>query len=310
MLPALGLLIGGAALVYVGAEAAVRGAAGFARSVGIPMFALGALLFGIDLEGLATAVVASARGQPSIAAGEIFGTILFLYSAAFGAALLLSREPVASPPPSMVVTPAAALVVAAFAITDQFVDRLEAGLLILLFAAYVALVVQQGRPARARAERIEEEAAEAPGGRWLLLGLALGGLALLYLGATVLVDGGTRLLAATRLSAGFVGAAVIGVLVSLDEVLLEVLPIRRGTPDLATGNLFGTVAAFCSGVLGVAALVRPMAIDSAAGLAFLGAAVLYAIVATVFLARGRAWRGVGVTVLALYAVWLLAGASL
>jgi cation:H+ antiporter len=107
-----------------------------------------------------------------------------------------------------------------------------------------------------------------------------------------------------------VGAAVIGVLVSLDEVLLEVLPIRRGTPDLATGNLFGTVAAFCSGVLGVAALVRPMAIDSAAGLAFLGAAVLYAIVATVFLARGRAWRGVGVTVLALYAVWLLAGASL
>jgi cation:H+ antiporter len=161
MLLALGLLIVGAALVYVGAEAAVRGAAGFARSVGIPMFALGALLFGIDLEGLGTAVVASARGQPSIAAGEIFGTILFLYSAAFGAALLLSREPVVSPPPSMVVTPAAALVVAAFAMTDQFVDRLEAGLLILLFAAYVALVVQQGRPARARAERIEQEAAEA-----------------------------------------------------------------------------------------------------------------------------------------------------
>jgi cation:H+ antiporter len=310
MLLALGLLVGGAVLVYLGAEAAVRGAAGFARAVGIPMFALGALLFGIDLEGLGTAVVASAGGQPSIAAGEIFGTILFLYSAAFGAALLLSRKPVASPPPSMVVTPAAALVVAAFAITDQFVDRLEAGLLILLFAAYVALVVQHGRLARARAERMEHEAAEAPRGRWLLAGLTVGGMALLFVGATVLVDGGIRLLAATGLSAGFVGAAVIGVLVSLDEILLEVLPIRRGAPDLATGNLFGTLAAFCSGVLGVAALVRPMAIDSAAGLAFLGAAGLYAIVATVFLARGRGWRGLGVTVLAAYAVWLVAGASL
>jgi cation:H+ antiporter len=310
MLLALGLLVGGAVLVYLGAEAAVRAAAGFARAVGIPMFALGALLFGIDLEGLGTAVVASAGGQPSIAAGEIFGTILFLYSAAFGAALLLSREPVASPPPSMVITPAAALVVAAFAITDLFVDRLEAGLLILLFAAYVALVVQQGRLARAGAERIEKEAAEAPRGRWLLAGMAVGGMALLVVGATVLVDGGIRLLAATGLSAGFVGAAVIGVLVSLDEVLLEVLPIRRGTPDLATGNLFGTMAAFCSGVLGVAALVRPLAIDSAAGLAFLGAAGLYAIVATVFLARGRAWRGLGVTILAAYAVWLVAGASL
>jgi cation:H+ antiporter len=310
MLLALGLLVGGAVLVYLGAEAAVRGAAGFARAVGIPMFALGALLFGIDLEGLGTAVVASAGGQPSIAAGEIFGTILFLYSAAFGAALLLSRKPVASPPPSMVVTPAAALVVAAFAITDQFVDRLEAGLLMLLFAAYVALVVQHGRLARARAERMGHEAAEAPRGRWLLAGLTVGGMALLFVGATVLVDGGIRLLAATGLSAGFVGAAVIGVLVSLDEVLLEVLPIRRGAPDLATGNLFGTLAAFCSGVLGVAALVRPMAIDSAAGLAFLGAAGLYAIVATVFLARGRGWRGLGVTVLAAYAVWLVAGASL
>ncbi len=106
------------------------------------------------------------------------------------------------------------------------------------------------------------------------------------------------------------GAAILGVLVSLDEVLLEILPIRRGTPDLATGNLFGTLAAFCSGVLGIAALVRPLELDSASLLAFLGAAGLYAIVATVFLARGRAWRGLGVVVLGVYAVWLVSAGSL
>jgi cation:H+ antiporter len=309
MLVALGLLAGGAVLAYVGAEAAVRGAAGFARAMGIPMFALGALLFGIDLEGLGTAMVASAGGQPSIAAGEIFGTVLFVYGAGFGAALLVAREPVASPPASMVVAPAAALVVAAFSIADLFVDRLEAGLLLLLFAAYIVLVLQQGRLARARARRLEAEATHTPLSRWALFGLALGGLALLSLGAVVLVDGGIRLLAATDLSAGFVGAAVVGVLVSLDEVLLEVIPVRRGAPDLATGNLFGTLAASCSGVLGLAAMVRPLAVDSTVGLAFLGAAGVYAVVATVFLARGRAWRGLGATVLALYAVWLLLAAS-
>jgi cation:H+ antiporter len=297
-------------LVYVGAEAAVRGAGGFARAAGIPMFALGALLFGVDLEGLGTAMVASSRGQASLAAGEIFGTILFLFSAAFGAALLAARQPVASPPATMVLAPAASVLVAAFSIADRVVDRLEATLLLLLYAAYVALVVQDGRLARARAERIEKEAGEAPRSRWRLMAFALGGLAVLYVGATLLVEGGTRFLSATDLSAGFVGAAVLGVLVSLDEVLLEVLPVRRGAPDLATGNLFGTVAAFCSGVLGIAALIRPLRLDGATPVAFLGAAALYTVVATVFLARGRAWKGLGVTVLVLYLIWLVTAGSL
>jgi cation:H+ antiporter len=310
MLLALVLLAAGAVLVWLGAEGAIRGAAGFARAAGIPMFALGALLFGIDLEGLGTAVVASARGQSSIAAGEIFGTVLFLYSVAFGVALLVARRPVASPPPGMVIAPAASLVLASVVIADRFVDRLEGGVLVLMYAAYVALVVARRTPVVEQAERIEREAQEAPRSRSMLVAFALGGLGLLYGGAVVLVEGGTRFLAATGLSAGFVGAAVLGVLVSLDEVLLEVLPIRRGTPDLATGNLFGTLAAFCSGVLGLAALVRPLAVDSGSSLAFLGAAGLYAIVSTVFLARGRAWRGVGATVLIVYAVWLFAAGSL
>ena len=61
----------------------------------------------------------------------------------------------------------------------------------------------------------------------------------------------------TTLSAGYVGAAIIGALASADELLLEVLPVRRGTPELATGNLFGTLAAFTSGALGLAALSTP-----------------------------------------------------
>jgi cation:H+ antiporter len=309
MLVALGLLAGGTILVYLGAEAAVRGAAGLARVAGIPAFALGALLFGIDLEGLGTAVTASAAGQPSIAAGEIFGTILFLYGAAFGAALLLSRHPIESPGTMMVLAPAALLLAAALVISDALVQRLESLFLLILYASYVSLVVQEGRLARARGEQLEREAGEAPRSRGRLTLVTVGGLALLGAGAVVLVEGGVRFLAVTGLAAGFVGAAVIGVLVSLDEVLLEVLPVRRGTPELATGNLFGTLAAFCCGVLGIAALVRPLVIDSAGWLAFLGAAVLYAIVATTFLARGRAWRGLGVTVLAAYAVWLVVAGS-
>ena len=310
MLLALGLLAGGTAVLYIGAEAAVRGAAGLARTAGIPMFVLGALLFGTDLEGLGTAVVAAGRGQTSIAAGEIFGSILFVFSAAFGVAVLLSRRPVPSPGTAMVLAPSLPLLAASVAIFDGVVARWEGILLVVLFGLYVWFVVREGRAAvRRRTEEIEREAGEAPRSRGVQAAFTVGGLALLYVGATVLVAGAERLVLETDLLTGFVGAAILGALVSVDEVLLEVLPIRRGTPDLATGNLFGTLAAFTTGVLGLAAVVRPLQVDGAGSLALLGVALLYAVVGTTFLARERVGKVVGLTVLVVYAAWILVASA-
>ena len=296
MLLAVGLLLVGAAVLYVGAEAAVRGGTGLARALGISAFAVGALLFGVDLEGLGTALVASARDQTAIAAGEIFGTVLFLFSAAFGAALLLARGPVPSPNRVMVLAPGVHLLAGAFAIADRYVARLEGVLLLVFYLAYVFLVVRD-----AVGDRGPHVARPSPGRPVLL---TVGGLLAVAAGAALLVAGGTRLVDETGLTAGFVGAAVLGILVSIDEVLLEVLPIRRGAPELATGNLFGTLAAFTTGVLGLAALVRPLVIDAAGSAAFLAMAVLYAVVATTFVAYGRAGRVLGAFVLASYGAWL------
>ena len=308
VLLALFLLGVGAVVLYLGAEAAVRGAAGLATALGIPAFLVGALLFGIDLEGLGTAVAASARGATALAVGHIFGAVLFLFSAAFGAALLLGRRQVPSPSPVMVLAPAAPLIAASAALADRYVTRLEGVLLVVLYAAYVTVVIREGRLDPTRTEEAEGDASR--GTRPALAGLAVGGLLLVALGSAVLVTAALRLSTAVGLSHGFVGAAVLGILVSLDEVVLEVLPIRRGVPELATGNLFGTLAAFSSGVLGVAALVRPLLVDSAANLAVLGSAFLYALVATVFLVRGRAGPVLGIVVLTFYAAWLVMVSSI
>jgi cation:H+ antiporter len=312
VLLALGLLAVGAVVLYVGAEGALRGAAGLARAAGIPAFVLGALLFGTDLEGLGTAVVASARGQTSVAAGEVFGSILFVWGAAFGVAALVARKPIPSPGTAMVLAPALPLLAASLSIAiDSTVARWEGAVLLLLFALYAWFVVREGRAAvRPRAEEIEREAGEGPRSKGVQAAVAVGGLALLYVGATVLVAGAEQLVLETGLLTGFVGAAILGALVSLDEVLLEVLPVRRGTPDLATGNLFGTMAAFTSGVLGLAAVVRPLTVDGPGALALLGAAVLYAVVGTAFLARERVGKMVGVTVLVVYAGWLFLASSI
>lgn len=302
MVAALFLLAAGAAILYAGAEIAVRGATRFARSAGIPAFVLGAVLFGLDIEGLGTALIAAGRGQTQIAAGEIFGTVLFLFSVAFGLTLILARRPVPSPNPMMVVAPAISMTAAAAALFDHFVSRPEGAFLLVLYVLYIALVIRHGGDEGERTDELRREPPSENGARLALI--TLGGLALLYVGATLLVAGGMRVVDRTTLSAGFVGAAIVGVLTSLDEILLEVLPVRRGTPGLATGNLFGTLAAFTTGVLGLAALVRPLDVDGAANAAFLAMAFLYAIVSTVFLLRGRAGPLLGVFVFGVYGLWL------
>lgn len=298
MATALLLLGGGALILYAGAEVALRGATAAARAAGIPAFVIGALLFGVDVEGLGAALTAAGRGATRIAAGEIFGTVLFLFAAAFGLALILAREPVPAPSGPMIAVPSLGVILCALAIADRYVTRMEGLLLLVAYALYVLFVLWERRP---------DPPVERPEGSDLRRSLiaALVGIGVVYLGAWMLVGGGSRLVALAGLSGGFVGAAIIGALASLDEVVIEVLPVRRGIPELATGNLFGTLAAFTTGVLGLASLVRPLDLDTAANLAFLALALLYAVVATVFFLRGRAGRVLGVVVLAFYGGWLV-----
>ena len=96
----------------------------------------------------------------------------------------------------------------------------------------------------------------------------------------------------------------------LDEVMLEVVPVRRGRPSLATGNLFGTIAAFPTAVLGIAALVRPLPADTTANLALIVGAALYALISAVFLLRGRVGRLLGGVLVLAFPVWLLAASRL
>src|SRR2546425_13261469 len=97
MLVAISLLVAGAAVLAVGAEAAIRGAGRFAKARRISPFLLGALLFGVDVEALGAALIPAGRGQTPLAARRAFGTVVFLFSAAFGVAPFRTPRPIPSP---------------------------------------------------------------------------------------------------------------------------------------------------------------------------------------------------------------------
>ena len=80
-------------------------------------------------------------------------------------------------------------------------------------------------------------------------------------GAELVVEGIRALLVSVRLSETFLGMAVVGMGESLEETARMVTPARRGHPELAWGNVVGTVVVLLTFNLGVIALLRPVTAD-------------------------------------------------
>ena len=80
---------------------------------------------------------------------------------------------------------------------------------------------------------------------------------------------------------------------------------RSSDPRRAVALIAAAVTATLLAVLGFAALVRPLVVDAAGAVAFLGTAALAALAWTVLLARGRGGRRLGVVLVILYAglIW-------
>src|SRR5207342_1397995 len=85
----------------------------------------------------------------------------------------------------------------------------------------------------------------------------------------------------------------------------EVLPSAGAARDRLTGFVLATALAFSAGVPGLAAIIRPLQIDSGANLAYLAASALVTVLAAVLLARQRAGRLLGAFMLLGYAGWIV-----
>lgn len=97
----------------------------------------------------------------------------------------------------------------------------------------------------------------------LTAGLAVAaGLVLLTLAADRFVAGAARLSLALRVSPVVIGAVVIGFGTSLPEVVVSLLAAVQGSLDIAVGNVIGSNVANLTLVLGIAALIAPIAVAS------------------------------------------------
>jgi cation:H+ antiporter len=92
----------------------------------------------------------------------------------------------------------------------------------------------------------------------------LGGLALLALGGELLVRGAVQIAERFGVSPLLIGLTLVGFGTSMPELVASVQAALAGSPGIALGNIVGSNIANILLILGLAALVNPVAVSSAA----------------------------------------------
>ena len=289
---------GGLLLLALGGEGVVRGAVGVARRLGVSELLIGLTLvgFGTSTPELLTSISAALRGSDGVAVGNVLGSNIS------NALLIAALAAIARP---IVVTPAAVLrdgsimvasgaALAGYVLFFPVIDRWAGAVLVLLLVSYLwsTWLLERGtqRPS-AELHRAGSHAYDpAPPGLWQSLAFAVGGIAFLIFGADLLVQGAVVLARLAGLSETIIGLTVVAVGTSLPELVATLAAAAKARSDVAFGSVVGSNIYNVLGVLGVTALVRPLAVpDDLSRIdlaAFVGASLLLVI---------HAWRGARIT---------------
>jgi cation:H+ antiporter len=91
--------------------------------------------------------------------------------------------------------------------------------------------------------------------------LIVAGLAGLLIGADLLVRGGAGLAAQLGVRPIVIGLTVVALGTSLPELAIGIDAVRQGSPGLAVGNIVGATLVSILFILGLSALIRPIAFE-------------------------------------------------
>jgi len=298
------LILGGLAGLVIGGELLVRGAVRTAGALGVSPLIIGLTLvgFGTSTPELVTSVQAALLGSPGVAVGNIVGSNICNILLILGVAALI--RPVDAEPRGLrrdgPALAAATLIGLAAILWGDLGRVVGAGFVAALLGYLLWLYASERR----RADAANDPAPERKG-LWSGLPLTLAGLALVVIGADWLVTAAIALAQVWQVSDSLIGLTIVAVGTSLPELTASVAAAARGRGDVALGNIVGSNIFNILGILGVTALVEPLAAPAEI-IAFDVWVMVAATAALIWVAAtgARVTRGEGALLLGGYGVYL------
>ncbi len=266
--------------LWCGAVLLVDGASGIAKRLGISELVIGltVVALGTSAPEFAVTITAALRGHADLSVSNIVGSNIFNLGFILGGVALVQAVAV---PRALVYRDGLILVGAATLLLvfmrDLRMERWEGLCLMLALIAYVGLLFRSRTP-------LDESPAESR--PWDAVRL-LAGLGLVLACGHFMVGSACRLALAAGLSEWVIGVTVVAVGTSAPEMATALAGVLRGRCGISVGSLIGSDLFNLLGVLGLAAVLRPMSID-AGGFGSLAMMLCLSITVVVMMRTG--WR--------------------
>lgn len=257
-------VLAGLALLVWSADRFVDGAAVTARHFGMPPLLIGMIIvgFGTSAPEMVVSALASLEGKPGIALGNAYGSNITNIALILGVTALISPIAVHSQVLRKELPILAAVTaLAAWQLVDGHISRVDAFVLLGVFAGLMTWSIRQGMRGGADAlggEMEQELSADAMPVRRAVVWL-VAGLALLIVSSRILVWGAVEIAHGFGVSDLVIGLTVIAVGTSLPELASSIIAARKGEHDIALGNILGSNLFNTLAVVGIAGVIHPLA---------------------------------------------------
>ncbi|MBI9093347.1 MAG: calcium/sodium antiporter [Sphaerochaeta sp.] len=260
------LLVVGLLLLLWSSDRFVNGASISAKYFGMPPLLIGMVVvgFGTSMPEMIVSTFASLQGNSGIALGNAYGSNIVNIALILGITALIGPVRIHSAilrkelPILTFVTGISILLM-----MDLYLSFWNAVYLLVLFAFLMTWSIIQGMKNNkdALASQTEKELSSdisLPKSIWLLIS----GLLVLIVSSRVLVYGAVEIAQHFGVSDTIIGLTVVAIGTSLPELASSISASRKGEHDIAIGNVIGSNLFNTLGVVGIAGMISPFAVES------------------------------------------------
>lgn len=265
------LLIVGLGLLLLGANVLVDSSVAIAKKAHLSNFIIGFTIIGMGTSSpeLFISISSALNGSGDMALGNVIGsnicnTLLILGITAAILPFAIERQQTRRDIPFTILVTLLLAIMASDRLifgSENCISRLDGIILLAIFVGYTAYVLYKSRGSN------EETGAEDPTKydklhAALLIVIALGALGALLFGGNLFLDSAKSLARTWGMSESVISITIVAVGTSLPELITCVVAATRGNTQLALGNVLGSNIFNILMILGIAATISPLHIES------------------------------------------------
>lgn len=253
----------GLTLLMWSANRFIDGAASTAHHLRMPSLLIGMVIvgFGTSAPEMAVSAIAAAQTNAGIALGNAYGSNIINIALILGVTAVLRPITVRSTvlrkelPILIGVT-----VLAGIQLLDGVISRLDAAMLLAVFALFFGWTIWQGFRQRDDALGREMDQQVAPHTMSLRRSIAWTalGLVLLVASSRLLVWGAVVIARSLALSDLVIGLTIVAIGTSLPELAASIVAAKKGQHEIALGNILGSNLYNTLAVVGLAGVILPL----------------------------------------------------